>query len=198
VSWLAILLSLASLGGSAGPSKAPVRKHCTKAAAAKHQCKPPKPKSKPKTPAKPIAKVKPREDGQPTTPGAQNDAPRSSEPRSTSTPTPTPSATPAPSATATPDPVKYPTRTSVDLTEWEVRSSYGTLAAGRVVFNANNLGEDDHNLSVRSGSHEYGRYELAPGDSGSLVLQLAPGTYTLYCSLTGHEDQGMRTDISVR
>jgi uncharacterized cupredoxin-like copper-binding protein len=51
---------------------------------------------------------------------------------------------------------------------------------------------------VRPGATEYGKVDVAPGDTASLVLQLAPGTYTLYCSLQGHEEQGMRADISVR
>ena len=95
-------------------------------------------------------------------------------------------------------PDQYPARTGVDLSEWTIRPTYRTLATGRVSFNAANLGEDDHNLSVRSGATEYGKVDLAPGDTDSLVLQLPPGTYTLYCSLQGHEEQGMRADIIVR
>ena len=102
-----------------------------------------------------------------------------------------------PTATPTPTPV-YPKRTGVDLDEWVVRSSYRTLAAGTIDFNAANLGEDDHNLSVRGGGKEYGGIDLAPGDADTLKLTLSPGTYTLYCSLVGHEEQGMHTDISVR
>jgi hypothetical protein len=200
VSWLAILLALAALGGA--PSAA-VRKQCAKAAVTKHQtqqCKTATKKTKTKK-TKPVAKVKPREEPQPTTPGGQRDPDAPSggggaSPMPTSTPTPAPGATPTP--TATPDPVKYPSRTGVDLSEWIVRPTYRTLATGRVVFSSANLGEDDHNLSVRSGGTEYGKVDVAPGDTGSLVLQLAPGTYTLYCSLQGHEELGMRADISVR
>jgi hypothetical protein len=191
VSWFAILLALASLGGA--PSK-PVTKKCkaskTVHAAQKH-CrvkKHPKAKVKPRatpTPApKPGTPGAPRPDG-PSTPGATP----------TPTATPQPGATPAPTPTATP---VYPARTGVDLDEWVVRSSYRTLRAGTIDFNAANLGEDDHNLSVRGGGHEYGRLDLAPGDADTLRLSLAPGTYTLYCSLQGHEERGMRTDISVR
>lgn len=201
MSWFAILLALAALGGS--PS-ATVRKQCVKAAVTKHQkqqCRTGKKKTK-----KPVAKVKPRTEPQPATPGAQRDpdapAAGGGDPAATPTPTPTPkpgaTPTPTPVPTATPDPVKYPSRTGVDLSEWVVRPTYRTLATGRVVFSAANLGEDDHNLSVRSGTTEYGKVDLAPGDTGSLVLQLTPGTYTLYCSLIGHEEQGMHTDITVR
>jgi hypothetical protein len=196
VSWLAILLVLASLGGR--PGEAAVRKYCAHAATAKQeqQCKVAKQKAKKKT-KKPVAKAKPRENAPP---GAQRDpdAPAANGDGPSATPTPTPTPKPGATPTPTPDPIKYPSRTGVDLSEWIVRSSYHTLAAGRVVFNAANLGEDDHNLSVRGGGNEYGKVDVAPGDTASLVLQLTPGTYTLYCSLLGHEDQGMHTDISVR
>ena len=105
----------------------------------------------------------------------------------TPTPTPTPTATPV-----------LPRRTAVDLREWDIQSSYGTLAAGRVTFNANNRGEDDHDLSVRAGGTVFGKIDLAPGDNTPLVLELAAGNYTLYCSLLGHEDAGMKLAISVR
>ena len=191
MSWFAILLALASLGGA--PSK-PVSKKCkaskTVHAAQKH-CKVKK---------HPKAKVKPRATPTPTpkpgTPGSpRDDAPSTPGAAPTPTATPQPGATPTPTPTATP---VYPSRTGVDLDEWVVRSSYRTLRAGTIDFNAANLGEDDHNLSVRGGGNEYGRLDLAPGDADTLKLTLAPGTYTLYCSLQGHEEQGMRTDISVR
>jgi hypothetical protein len=188
VSWLAILLTLASLGGGAAPGKAPARKHCGHAAKAK-PCKRPKAKIKPRT-TRPSPRATPRDDAPAAQPSPQT------EPDATATPTPAAGASPTPAPTA--PPVRYPARTGVDLTEWDIRSSYRTLAAGRIEFNATNLGEDDHNLSVRGGGREYGRLDLAPGDAETLSLELTAGSYTLYCSLTGHEDAGMRTDISVR
>jgi hypothetical protein len=142
VSWLAILMTLASLGGNPASQPAPQGA--------------PAPTAAPGAPA-----------------------------------APEPTETPAPPGT-------YPTRTGVDLSEWRVRSSYRTLAAGRIDFNAANLGEDDHNLSVRGGGKEYGKLDLAPGDSGTLTLELGLGTYTLYCSLPDHEAAGMHTEISVK
>jgi plastocyanin len=184
VGWLAILLTLASLGGGKA-----VEKRCAKAAVSAHskpQCKQAKSRKKPKR----------RPGAKPTAPGA----PAAGDPSPAATPVPTaaPGATAAPPATATPPPVTYPSRTGVDLSEWALRPSYTALASGRVVLNAAKLGEDDHNLSVRGGGHEYGRVDVAPGDTGALVLQLPAGTYTLYCSLQGHEEQGMRADVAVR
>jgi hypothetical protein len=201
VSWLAILLSLASLGGSAHPTEAQVRKHCTKTTAKQH-CKA-KPRKAPK------AKVRPRQTptaGKPKNPSAPSTSPTQrgdSEAAPEPTATPKPGTTPTPTATPTPAPPGpvYPSRTGVDLTdvrEWAVRPSYRILAAGQIDFNVNNLGEDDHNFSVRGGGREYGRIDLHPGDTDTLTVDLAPGPYTLYCSLTGHEAAGMRADISVR
>jgi hypothetical protein len=183
VKWLAILLALASLGGDPTPK---AKKRCPAGQTlVKHHCKKKPAKKKPAAP-------------KPTTPSApRTDKPADAQP----TPSPDPAATPTPAqtptATPTPTPV-YPRRTAVDLVEWDIRSSYVTLAAGRVTFNTNNLGEDDHNLSVRGGGHEYGKIDLGPGDSGSLALDLAAGSYTLYCSLPEHETAGMRLVISVR
>jgi plastocyanin len=195
VSWFAILLALASLGST--PVK-PVSHKCKASKtvhAAQKNCKAKK---------KPTGKVRPRATPtptpRPTTPGSTRtpDSPGSSpDPGATPTPTPAPGTTPTPTPTPTATPV-YPSRTGVDLDEWVVRSSYRTLRAGTIDFNAANLGEDDHNLSVRDGGKDYGRLDLAPGDADTLRLTLAPGTYTLYCSLQGHEEQGMRTDITVR
>ena len=110
--------------------------------------------------------------------------------------TPRPGATPTP--TPTPVPPRYPSRTSVDLDEWRVTPSYRTLAAGTVEFNAANLGEDDHDFSVRAGDANLATLPLKPGDGGTVSLVMGPGSYTLYCSLPTHEDLGMRTDVTIR
>jgi hypothetical protein len=201
VSWLAILLSLASLGGSAQPSQTHVRKHCAKANAKQH--------CKAKAKKAPKAKVKPRATpvaGRPNDPSSPSQSPaQRGDPDVAPQPTatPKPGVNPAPTATPTPTPSGpvYPSRTGVDLTdvrEWAVRPSYRILAAGRIDFNVNNLGEDDHNLSIRGGGREYGRIDLHPRDDATLTVDLAPGAYTLYCSLPDHEAAGMRADISVR
>ncbi len=212
MNWLAILLSAAALGGTAAPGEVkhptkqqckPAKQHAAKPHASKQRCKPKK--AKPKTPPK--AKAKPRQKPATTKPNSDAAPPSSTSPTQRgedpgAEPTPTPA--PKPGATPTPTPAPgptYPSRTGVDLTdirEWAVRPSYRILAAGKIDFNVNNLGEDDHNLSVRGGGHEYGRLDLAPGDSDTLTVTLAAGPYTLYCSLEGHEEAGMRADISVR
>ena len=51
---------------------------------------------------------------------------------------------------------------------------------------------------MRGGGREYGKLDVAPGESDTLTLTLWLGSYTLYCSLPDHEAAGMRVDISVR
>lgn len=129
-----------------------------------------------------------------TNPGTKPEATPTPKPGATPVPTPDPTPTPAPPGT-------YPTRTNVDLTdirEWSVRPSYRILAAGPIDFNVNNRGEDDHNLTVRDGTRDLGKIDLAPGDTGTLTVELGLGTYTLYCSLPTHEEAGMKATISVR
>jgi hypothetical protein len=112
-------------------------------------------------------------------------------------PVPTPQPTPAP--TPTPEPGTLPSRTGVDLTEWRVTPSYRELKAGEVEFNASNLGEDDHDFSVRdTGGTVLANEVVRPGDGVTVRLSLAAAGYTLYCSIDDHEQQGMRADITVR
>ena len=113
-------------------------------------------------------------------------------------PRPTPQPTPSPTPTPSP-PGTLPSRTGVDLDEWRVTPSYRELRAGEVEFNASNLGEDDHDFSVRDSVGTVLANEVVrPGDGVTVRLSLAPAAYTLYCSIDDHEQQGMRADITVR
>jgi Copper binding proteins, plastocyanin/azurin family len=202
MSWLAILLSLAAFGGGSHGAVKPTKHQCKalKQVAKQKQClKAMKPKTPPKAKPKSGPPQKPGA-SQPSNPGAQRDDAPSKQPADPdAAATPAPGASPTPAPTATPS--LYPSRTGVELTDtnvWSIRLSYRILAAGRIDFVTTNVGEDDHNLSVRAGGREYGRLDIAPGRDDTLTLDLAVGTYTLYCSLTGHEEAGMKATISVR
>jgi hypothetical protein len=199
VSWLAILLSLAALGGNVSPGQRPTLKQCNQIqnVKAKKQCKKAA-KAKPKKKANPKAPSTPTTNAPSTSPTQRTDP----APDATPTPTATPGAspTPGPTATATPGPV-YPSRTGVELTDtdvWSVRVTYFTLAAGKIEFVTTNVGEDDHDLSVRRNTTVLGKLPLAPGESETLTLTLSAGSYTLFCSLPDHEEAGMRRNITVR
>ena len=71
---------------------------------------------------------------------------------------------------------------------------------GRVSLNISNLGEDAHNLVVRSPSGRRMKTspELKPGDRYALRLRLPrPGTYVLVCTTADHEQLGMRSRLKV-
>jgi plastocyanin len=112
--------------------------------------------------------------------------------------TPAPTSPPAPGPTPTPSPTPLPSRTGVDLDEWRVTPAYRELAAGEVEFNAANLGEDDHDFSIREDATPLKTVALAPGESASVRVTLDAGVYTLYCSLPSHEGYGMRAKVTVR
>ena len=112
--------------------------------------------------------------------------------------TPAPHVPPGPGPTPTPSPTPLPSRTGVDLDEWRVTPAYRELAAGEVEFNAANLGEDDHDFSIREDAAPLKTVALAPGESASVRVTLAAGVYTLYCSLPSHEGYGMRAKVTVR
>ncbi len=127
----------------------------------------------------------------PAPPPAPSPAPARSSPRPAPQPAPVPP--PAPAPAPSPAPAPLPSRTGVDLTEWRVTPSYLELRAGEVEFNPANLGEDDHDFSVRDAAAALlVTVPLGPGQSDSVRLTLRAGVYTLYCSLPGHEELGMR------
>jgi hypothetical protein len=112
-------------------------------------------------------------------------------------PAPAPPSPPVPTPAPTPTPL--PSRTSVDLTEWRVTPAYLELRAGEVEFNAANLGEDDHDFSVRDAAAAHlVTVPLGVGQSEAVRLTLGAGVYTLFCSLPTHEQLGMRADLTVR
>lgn len=63
--------------------------------------------------------------------------------------------------------------------------------AGETTFTVSNEGQFPHALEVEGGGVEEGTDELAPGESGSVTVELEPGEYELYCPVDDHRDQGM-------
>jgi uncharacterized cupredoxin-like copper-binding protein len=90
---------------------------------------------------------------------------------------------------------------TVDIseTDFALDPSDVSTKAGTVTFNVSNDGDTTHNLEVEgSGVEEELPADLAPGDSGKLSVDLEPGTYTMYCPVDGHRDQGMEGTVEVK
>jgi uncharacterized cupredoxin-like copper-binding protein len=72
------------------------------------------------------------------------------------------------------------------------------LPAGQTTFEVTNDGTIEHNFEVEGqGIEEELPENLAPGASGTLTVDLAPGTYEVYCPVGNHADEGMRVELTV-
>jgi hypothetical protein len=101
----------------------------------------------------------------------------------------------APAATA------RPTAVGVGEREWRVALYRPSVPVGLVRFNVRNFGEDRHDLAVRNRrGRPRGRMpEIRPGTTGSLTVRLRrPGRFVVFCSLTNHEELGMRAVLRAR
>jgi uncharacterized cupredoxin-like copper-binding protein len=95
-----------------------------------------------------------------------------------------------------------PAAKTIDVRETEFKialPSVATLPAGKVTFVVQNAGKVQHDLAVK-GPGVAGTSKtplLSPGQSAKLTVSLTTGTYTLYCSVPGHEAAGMEAKLSV-
>jgi plastocyanin len=137
--------------------------------------------------------------------------PSTSAPATTPAPVTTPAApAPAapPAATApvitTPAPTDAAptalTRLQTTAREWSLTLSRPTIAAGALSLQLVNVGEDAHDLHVRpaaGGADLLSASTTASGTTTTISGSLPAGTYTLYCSLPGHEAAGMHATLTV-
>jgi plastocyanin len=190
IRWAALISVALALGFGtavlAAPHKHPA-KRCHRQHHHKRRCTPrhkPKPKPKPK-PGKPT----------PTTTTG------------TTTTTVTTTTTPPPTTTSPSGPL--PSRLEVDENDqgdppqpYSLRPSYNPVAAGVVQFNVYNFGQDPHTFAVvDSGGHRLA-FAHAPANQSQTAVpvsaNLAPGTYKLECTLSGHASLGMVATLTVR
>jgi len=82
----------------------------------------------------------------------------------------------------------------VQETEFKIAPATLTVAAGKVTFVVKNAGKIPHDLSL---SKTQKTPAIAAGGTAKLTVTLAKGTYTLYCSVPGHEQLGMKATLTV-
>jgi uncharacterized cupredoxin-like copper-binding protein len=89
---------------------------------------------------------------------------------------------------------------NVQETEFKIQLPPGTkLKHGGYTFVVHNAGKIQHDL-VFEGSNLSGAHRTSlidPGGEAKLAVALAPGSYTLYCSVDGHRAAGMVTKLVV-
>ena len=91
---------------------------------------------------------------------------------------------------------------TVDMTAVDYRFNPAdtTVKSGNVTFNLTNDGQQPHSLEIEdvNGQDEEIEGDVSPGQSGSLTVNLPPGTYEFYCPVGNHKEMGMEGEITVK
>lgn len=89
------------------------------------------------------------------------------------------------------------TAVEVVLTEYQIDMP-ASIPAGMITFDVANSGEMTHSFEVEgNGVEESLEDDLEPNQTASLEVELEPGTYTVYCPIGDHADQGMELELTV-
>jgi len=90
----------------------------------------------------------------------------------------------------------------VQITEKEFTITLSRLRVheGSAIVGVLNAGMDTHDLVIQSnakGSKPIKFSQLTPGSHSSRTIKLAPGRYTLWCSIANHRQLGMVAPLTV-
>ncbi len=95
-------------------------------------------------------------------------------------------------------PAKVPARLQVVEKEYFLTLSRQRVPSGKLILQVVNFGMDNHDLVVQSKAGKTWKFAiLAPEAHATQTITLAPGKYTLSCSLPGHRDLGMVATLTV-
>lgn len=72
------------------------------------------------------------------------------------------------------------------------------LATGKLTLEVANLGKIEHDLAVEGAGKEAKTPLIDPGKTEALKVDLSPGRYKLYCTVPGHEQLGMKTEVTAK
>jgi hypothetical protein len=90
------------------------------------------------------------------------------------------------------------TELEISATQLQLQLSRASVASGPTIVQQYNAGSDPHNLILeRSGSVAFAYPTLDPGLNQRQTIDLAKGTWTLYCSLLDHRELGMQATLKV-
>lgn len=95
------------------------------------------------------------------------------------------------------DPTEEPSTVDVRLKEYEIAMPT-VLRPGSHLFRVTNDGAEEHGLTVSGNGMDLSLPTNAkPGETQTLPIDLAPGSYRVFCPVDGHVDRGMALDITV-
>jgi uncharacterized cupredoxin-like copper-binding protein len=89
--------------------------------------------------------------------------------------------------------IEVSTGVMVKETEFKIAMP-STLAAGKYTFEVQDDGKIPHDLAIKGGAKTK---LIQPGGSAQLTVTLKPGKYHFYCTVPGHEQAGMKIDVTV-
>jgi uncharacterized cupredoxin-like copper-binding protein len=101
---------------------------------------------------------------------------------------------------ATASAAQAPTYVSITEKEFSLTLSRLKVHHGVAIVQVLNFGMDNHDLVIQSnapGSKPIRFAPLAPGTHVSRTITLAPGRYTLWCSIANHRKLGMVAPLTV-
>ena len=88
---------------------------------------------------------------------------------------------------------------SINLADFMIDPSDVEAGGPTVTIEVTSDGPTPHNLTVRDadGAVLMATEDLSAGDTETISATLEPGTYTIFCSLAGHESLGMSGTLVV-
>ncbi len=99
-----------------------------------------------------------------------------------------------PAATVPPESGPSPVHARIEMSEFAFGGDLA-VPAGDLTIDLVNVGSAPHNLAFEGGPASA---DLNAGESASFhVGELAPGTYTIFCSIAGHREAGMVAELVV-
>lgn len=85
----------------------------------------------------------------------------------------------------------------VTLTEHEIEVP-AEVPAGELTFELSNEGDQVHGFAVEGeGIDETLTTDVQPGATEAVTIELAPGTYTVWCPIGDHRQRGMEAQIEI-
>jgi plastocyanin len=69
---------------------------------------------------------------------------------------------------------------------------------GKVTIDFTNPSALEHDVAIEAGGKEIAGSELVAEGETSVSAELAPGTYTFYCTVPGHREAGMEGELVVK
>jgi uncharacterized cupredoxin-like copper-binding protein len=86
----------------------------------------------------------------------------------------------------------------VKLAEYKIEMP-ASVGAGATTFKVTNTGDETHGFEIEGNGIEKAlKPRLKKGGSGSLQVDLKPGTYKVYCPVHGHKMRGMSLELTVK